>query len=777
MQANLLAPAFAYMWDHLVSGRPLFPGAALFEMAAAAARVLLGSATDSVALAGASIPSPLVLPELSAQARGATMTALSCRLDASTTAIEISSSQRSVHLLASLAAVAKCDLSLCGSDAVALAAPAAAMLCPLQPTSAGSASFTADVCDAMQHARNVALSPAVLDSCLHLGAVPPVAGTPSMLKVPAGVQAICILVAASTSATTQFVALACHRLTTNALSITDFRLSLAAGSGNGCCDISGLEAKSLMARPAHQHMESEQLLYKVSWEVHTAAAVVTTAALATARLASAAGGAVLLACHALQLLTSDRMSSHTGLLLATTAVQPIATLPTSSSALSAAVLWGMARAVALEAPALHIAGTDADVLAAGSVVAGSSMLAVVPAATVKSSDAFGQATRSRLSYHAMIKPAPASSTSILPSWPLGAINASIGRLLITGGMGTLGSLVATWMAGVGMASVLQLVGRSGKFAGVSPLLQQLLQSADGPAITFTAADMACMEDNGVLTAASSSSALLAAIIHSGGVLADATLPNQRPSSVRAVFASKLAATERCRPILALQPAAAEVLFSSVAALLGSAGQANYSAANAALDAAAQAMQTQGLAARSIQWGAWAGGGMASHDRSTARRVERMGMGMVAPAVGLGAMARVLFSPCTTAAVFAAVPFRWQQFVTWLSSSTVPPMFAVVAMGATLPSQPTAAALAPPACTVMAAPVPLQLNAEALQQQLAAEVQAVAQSILGAEVSPTEPLMAAGMDSLSSVEFRNSLVRGCVWGLNGLAQQAGLGMSA
>ena len=113
----------------------------------------------------------------------------------------------------------------------------------------------------------------------------------------------------------------------------------------------------------------------------------------------------------------------------------------------------------------------------------------------------------------------------------------------------------------------------------------------------------------------------------GRVLRDAMLPSRGGWDSRGVVGEdfRVGSRGRRRRLVDHQ---LSVMFSSMAALLGSAGQTNYSGANAALDRAASAARETGAVASSVQWGAWGAVGMAAQNEGVLGRIERMGMGVL-----------------------------------------------------------------------------------------------------------------------------------------------------
>lgn len=177
---------------------------------------------------------------------------------------------------------------------------------------------------------------------------------------------------------------------------------------------------------------------------------------------------------------------------------------------------------------------------------------------------------------------------------------------------------------------------------------------------------------------------------------------------------------------------------------------------------------QGLPTVSVQWGAWAGGGMAAQDRSVALRVQRMGMAMIDAASGMGALQDLLAARSSKAAgagVFTAVPFNWPTFIGRMGGKPVPALFAAYAdqeapvrVPAMQAARASAGPVSRPAAPAREQRAPAQPSAasEAFKQHVAAEVASAARSILGTDIGLSDPLVAAGLDSLSSVELRNSL---------------------
>ena len=135
---------------------------------------------------------------------------------------------------------------------------------------------------------------------------------------------------------------------------------------------------------------------------------------------------------------------------------------------------------------------------------------------------------------------------------------------------------------------------------------------------------------------------LAGVIHCAGAIADAALSAQDRSGLEAALLAKAAGAWHLHCALADREAGAFVLFSSVAGVLGNAGQANYAAANAFLDQLAGWRRARGLAAQAIAWGPWAGAGMAERQRDElAGRMEVQGMGWIALPRALATLDRLL----------------------------------------------------------------------------------------------------------------------------------------
>jgi len=152
------------------------------------------------------------------------------------------------------------------------------------------------------------------------------------------------------------------------------------------------------------------------------------------------------------------------------------------------------------------------------------------------------------------------------------------------------------------------------------------------------------------------------------------LPNQTLSSLRTVAAPKLGAgtttTTSALPAglshlsASRSPLQHIVLFSSVATLVGAAGQANYVAANAALDGWAAGARGAGVVATSMQWGAWAAAGMAS--RAVVDRLDRIGQGVLSAEAGLAALSSALravgsLRPTAAPSVVTVNPFDWSKY--------------------------------------------------------------------------------------------------------------------
>jgi acyl transferase domain-containing protein/NADP-dependent 3-hydroxy acid dehydrogenase YdfG len=330
-----------------------------------------------------------------------------------------------------------------------------------------------------------------------------------------------------------------------------------------------------------------------------------------------------------------------------------------------------------------------------------------------------------------------------------------GTVLVTGGTGALGALVARHLVREHGVRHLLLTGRRGPEApGAAELVADL--AALGARAEVVACDVSSRAAVAGLLAGVQdvTGRPLAAVVHAAGVADNGLVGSVTPAGLDSVLGPKADAAWYLHELTRDLDLSAFVLFSSAGGLLLAAGQAGYAAANVFLDALAQHRREQGLPGVSLAFGLWGiGAGLGAElGEADLKRMARQGMPAMTAEEGLAR-----FDAALAADDPVLVPIRLDLEAVRRAEGEVPPLLRGLVRGGggrrrldAAPSAPDGAwaertgRLSPPE------------RDRALLELVCCSVAVVLGHADTGSVDPDRGLLDLGFDSLTGVEFRNRL---------------------
>lgn len=323
-----------------------------------------------------------------------------------------------------------------------------------------------------------------------------------------------------------------------------------------------------------------------------------------------------------------------------------------------------------------------------------------------------------------------------------------GTYVITGGFGGLGQQIARWMIDQG-ARHLVLVGRNADSEPAAEVTRELRRS--GARVMAAPIDVADERQVAqLLGEVRRGLPPLRGIVHAAGILDDGMLAQQTPRRFAGVLAPKVAGAWHLHTLTQGEELDFFVLFSSIAAVLGSPGQGSYAAANAFLDALGHHRRALGLPALSINWGPWAAVGMAATAKQGSRLWAAAGVSPIPPSQGATILGQLLQRPSPQAVV---LPINWSQFQRRFPALARQPF-----LGAALPSAADEGHPGHPATAhadflrELRAATPVERKGVALAH-LRHLLLDVLEFDRGVALDPHQPLKDLGLDSLMAVELK------------------------
>jgi acyl transferase domain-containing protein len=397
-------------------------------------------------------------------------------------------------------------------------------------------------------------------------------------------------------------------------------------------------------------------------------------------------------------------------------------------AVSQAPVWGLARVAALEHPDTWGGVVDLDPREPG--VAGLEHLL-----HARGEDQL--ALRDGRLYVPRLQPSTATSR---PS----VVRAGA-TYLVTGGLGALGLDVAERLIDLGATHIL-LAGRRDPSDGARERIAGFL--ARGVEVRTERADVSSADDmTRLFDRAAVGMPSIRGIVHAAGANGSHALADLDAATLKAVAEAKVSGAWLLHELTRTLPLDFFVTFSSIASVWGSKGQAHYAAANAFLDALVAQRVAQGLPALSINWGAWASGGMATADAQ--RWLHKVGINALTREQALAAFEAWL--PSSGQAIVADVD--WPRFLEVYQARRAHAFFTgMAAEGA------STARVAPRGVDRLAAlramdPADAR---DAVTQLVRAHVMHVLNLEPGSAPAPHQGFFSIGFDSLMALELKNRL---------------------
>ncbi|MDT0308873.1 SDR family NAD(P)-dependent oxidoreductase [Streptomyces sp. DSM 44917] len=408
-------------------------------------------------------------------------------------------------------------------------------------------------------------------------------------------------------------------------------------------------------------------------------------------------------------------------------------------------VWGLARVVALEQPEIWGGLVDLDPETNDPAAEAGAVVAEILAADEEDQVAYRAGARrvARLSRIERLAPAPSAPVTGTDGY------------LITGGRGALGLRVAEWLVERG-ARHLVLTGRrplpEDPADPVTAAVQRLRDA--GATVHTPVVDVADPASMGALFEPGAEWPAIRGVVHAAGTFNPSSVAELDWDRFRDMTRAKVDGTLLLDALTGPDSDAAGdgldffVMFSSAAAVWGSALAGHYAAANGFLDTMAHHRASRGLPGVAIDWGWWGGSDLV--DGEYLHQFEAMGLHVLPDPVGFAALERLLAAHDHRQVTVA--PADWDRFRPVLEARRRRPLLAE------LGTRREAAAAADEevlrGLRVARGAARVRLMEDLLQREVAAVLGRDEEQRLNRDAGFAD----AGMDSLMSVELKKRVDR-------------------